>query len=111
MDYWRICLSTILANSIWTEIHHTRQAIEGFWSEDKRFEYHTPDQEAFPQNGKVCVFDELLGISIYDLTFRKHAKVDEAGLKFKPAELSHDDIEAAKVEWENMILSDGEDKT
>jgi hypothetical protein len=42
--------------------------------------------------------------------YRKHAKVDDAGVKSKPAELSKDDIEAAKKEWENMILSDGEDQ-
>ena len=41
--------------------------------------------------------------------FFKHAKVDDAGLKSKPEELSQDDIEAAKKEWENIILSEGED--
>jgi hypothetical protein len=41
--------------------------------------------------------------------YRKHAKVDDT-LKSKPAELSQDDIEAAKKEWENITLSDGEDE-
>jgi hypothetical protein len=41
--------------------------------------------------------------------YRKHAKVDDA-VKSKPAELSQDDIEAAKKEWENITLSDGEDE-
>ena len=40
---------------------------------------------------------------------RKHAKVDVSGLKYKPAELSQEDIEAEKKEWENIILSEGED--
>jgi len=41
---------------------------------------------------------------------RKHAKVDGAGAKLKPAELSQDNIEAAKKDWENIVLSEGEDK-
>ena len=32
-----------------------------------------------------------------------------SGLKSKPAELSQEDIEAAKKEWENIVLSEGED--
>ena len=46
---------------------------------------------------------------LFDFLYRKHAKVDDAGAKFKPADLSQDDIEAAKKEWENMVLSEGED--
>ena len=42
--------------------------------------------------------------------YRKHTKVNNACVKFKPAELSQDDIEATKKEWENIILSNGEDK-
>jgi hypothetical protein len=49
--------------------------------------------------------------SRYMKVFRKHAKVDEAGLKSKPAELSHDDIETAKKEWESIVLSEGEDES
>jgi len=41
---------------------------------------------------------------------RKHAKVDATGVKSKPAELSQEDIEAAKKEWENIVLSEGEDE-
>jgi hypothetical protein len=39
--------------------------------------------------------------------YRKH---DDAGAKSKPTELSQDNIEAAKKEWENIILSDGKDE-
>ena len=46
---------------------------------------------------------------VLNLLYRKHAKVDDAGVKSKPAELSRDDIKAAKREWENMILSEGEE--
>ena len=46
---------------------------------------------------------------LFDFLYRKHAKVDDAGAKFKPADLSQDDIEAAKKEWENIVLSEGED--
>jgi hypothetical protein len=41
---------------------------------------------------------------------RKHAKVDNSGIKSKPAELSQEDIEAAKTEWETIVLSEGEDE-
>jgi hypothetical protein len=37
-----------------------------------------------------------LTLDINLLYYRKHAKVDESGIKFKPAELSQEDIEAAK---------------
>jgi len=46
----------------------------------------------------------------FNLFYRKHAKVDASGIKSKPAELSQEDIEAAKKEWENIILSEGEDE-
>ena len=46
---------------------------------------------------------------VLNLLYRKHAKVDELGMKDKPAELSQEDIEAAKKKWENINLSDGED--
>ena len=49
-------------------------------------------------------------ISLFYLLFRKHAKVDNPGVKYQPAELSRDDIEAAKKEWEEIVLSDGEDE-
>ena len=49
-------------------------------------------------------------IILFNLLYRKHAKVDESGVKSKPAELSQEDIEAAKKEWENIILSEGEDE-
>jgi len=48
--------------------------------------------------------------NVFDLHYRKHRKVDDAGAKFKPAELSQDDIEAAKKEWENINLSVDEDE-
>jgi hypothetical protein len=44
------------------------------------------------------------------LYYRKHAKVDDSGIKSKPAELSQEDIEAAKKEWETLVLSEGEDE-
>lgn len=52
-----------------------------------------------------------LRITLFILLYhnRKHAKVDVSGLKSKPAELSQEDIEAAKKEWENIVLSEGED--
>ena len=43
------------------------------------------------------------------LLYGKHAKVDEAGIQSKTGELSQEDIEAAKKEWENIVLSEGED--
>jgi hypothetical protein len=46
-------------------------------------------------------------IVLFDLLYRKHAKVDDPGVKSKLTELSQD-IEAAKKEWENIVLSDGE---
>jgi len=49
-------------------------------------------------------------ISLFNLLYRKHAKVDDSRIKSKPAELSQDDIEAAKKEWENIVLSEGEDE-
>jgi hypothetical protein len=45
----------------------------------------------------------------FGFVFRKHAKVDDSGITSKPAELSHEDIEAAKKEWENIVLSEGDD--
>jgi hypothetical protein len=60
-------------------------------------------------NGKVSNY-ELYRIVVFILFYRKHAKVDGAGAKSKPAELSQDNIEAAKKDWENIILSEGEDK-
>ena len=47
--------------------------------------------------------------ALLSILYRKHAKVDESGVKSKPVEISQDDIEAAKKEWENIILSEGED--
>ena len=47
---------------------------------------------------------------IFYLLYRKHAKVDISGVKSQPAELSHEDIKAAKREWEDLVLSKGEDK-
>ena len=47
---------------------------------------------------------------LFNFLYRKHAKVNESGVKTKPAELSQDDVEAAKKEWENIILSEGEDE-
>ena len=49
-------------------------------------------------------------ILLFNLLYRKHAKVDATGLKSKPAELSQEDIEAAKKEWESIVLSEGEDE-
>ena len=37
-------------------------------------------------------------------------EVDDFGIKSKPAELSQGDIEAAKKEWESIVLSKGEDE-
>ena len=51
----------------------------------------------------------LVTYLMFDDLYRKHAKVDDAGAKSKPAELSQDNIEAAKKEWENIILSEAED--
>jgi hypothetical protein len=48
-------------------------------------------------------------IVLFTLLYRKHAKVDVSGIKSKTAEISQEDIEAAKKEWENIILSEGED--
>jgi hypothetical protein len=48
-------------------------------------------------------------IRLFILLYRKHAKVDASGMRSKPAELSQEDIEAAKKEWENIVLSEGED--
>ena len=50
----------------------------------------------------------MITILLY-LLYRKHAKVDESGIKSKLLELSQDEIEAAKKEWENIVLSEGED--
>ena len=47
---------------------------------------------------------------MFNIFYRKHAKVDKGGAKSKLADLSQDDIEAAKKEWENIVLSDGEDE-
>jgi hypothetical protein len=41
------------------------------------------------------------------LLYRKHAKVDDSGIKFEPAELSREDIEAAKKEWETITVPTG----
>jgi hypothetical protein len=49
-------------------------------------------------------------MTLFILLYRKHAKVDTHGIKAKPAELSQDEIEAAKKEWENLVLSEGEDE-
>jgi len=49
-------------------------------------------------------------IFLFNLLYRKHAKVDASSIKSKPAELSQEDIEAAKKEWENIVLSEGEDE-
>ena len=49
-------------------------------------------------------------IFLFNLLYRKHAKVDDAGIKSKPAELSQEDIEATKKEWESIVLSEGEDE-
>ena len=48
-------------------------------------------------------------ISLFNLLYRKHARVDASSTKSKPMELSKD-IEAAKKEWENIVLSDGKDE-
>lgn len=48
-------------------------------------------------------------IVLFDLLNRKHAKVDDLGVKSKPTKLLQEDIEAAKKEWENIVLSEGED--
>jgi hypothetical protein len=48
--------------------------------------------------------------SLFNLFYRKHAKVDNSGVKSKPAELSREDIETAKKEWEDIVLSEGEDE-
>ena len=37
-------------------------------------------------------------------------KVNDSGIKTKPAKLSQDDIKAAKKEWEDIVLSEGKDK-
>ena len=47
---------------------------------------------------------------LLDLLYRKHAKVDELGIKSKPTELSQNEIKAATKEWETLVLSEGEDK-
>ena len=44
-----------------------------------------------------------------NLIYRGHAKVDDSGIQDKPMELSQEDIEAVKKEWENINLSDGEE--
>ena len=49
-----------------------------------------------------------MNVCLFDLLYRKHAKVDDPGVKSKPTKLSQEDIEAAKKEWENIVLSDGE---
>jgi hypothetical protein len=52
---------------------------------------------------------DVLATFLFNLLYyRKHAKVDSSDVKSKPAELSQEDIEAAKKEWENIILSDSE---
>ena len=48
-------------------------------------------------------------ISLFNLLYRDHVKVDASSIKSKPAVLSQD-IKAAKKEWENIILSGGEDE-
>lgn len=50
-----------------------------------------------------------LRVVFFTLLYRKHAKVDDSGIQHKPMELSQEDIEAAKKEWETINLSDGED--
>jgi len=47
---------------------------------------------------------------LFTCLYRKHAKVDTTGIKSKPAELSQEEIEAAKKEWESIVLSDGEEE-
>jgi len=46
----------------------------------------------------------------FNLFYRKHAKVDASGIKSKSTELSQEDIEAAKKEWESIVLSEDEDE-
>jgi len=57
----------------------------------------------------VLEFENRL-IVLFNPLYRRHAKVDESNVKSKPAELSQEDIEAAKKEWETLILSEGEDE-
>ena len=81
----------------------------------KDFEEKTKDSNIVPwirkhllKMGRYITFRSKKNV-VFDFVDRKHAKVDDAGAKFKPADLSQDDIEAAKKEWENMVLSEGED--
>ena len=86
-----------------------RQASEGLRREDKGIQHHTPTPEASAQDGKVCDYYVWM-ISRFTCIYRKHAKVDATGIKSKPAELSQEDIEAAKKEWESIVLSESEDE-
>jgi hypothetical protein len=101
-------LGRLLANRVRTEVHRPSEASQGFRREDEGIRHCTSNKEAFTENGKVCDY-EAEAIVIFDSVYRKHAKVDDAGTKSKPAELSQDDIEAAKKEWETIVLSEGED--
>jgi Domain of unknown function (DUF6532) len=83
----------------------------------KDFDERTKDSNIVPRIRKhMLKMARYVTINVDDsdfliiLIYRKHAKVDDSGIKSKPAELSHDDIEAAKKEWETIILSEGEDE-
>lgn len=43
----------------------------------------------------------------YDTNFRKHAKVSGEGVP-QASSISNDEIEAAKREWADLVLSDDE---
>ena len=41
--------------------------------------------------------------------FRKHAKADDAPQAIQAARITEDEVEAAKKEWESLVLSEDED--
>ena len=60
----------------------------------------------------VTVREIQLNLNDYDpivFTLQEACQSRRVRDKSKPTELSQDDIEAAKKEWENIVLSEGED--
>jgi hypothetical protein len=48
-------------------------------------------------------------ISLFNLLYGKHAKVDDSGIKSKPAH-SRKKISKPPRRWENIVPSEGEDE-
>ena len=65
--------------------------------------------QASPQNGTVRQIIIIHWYHIAEIKNRKHAKVTDLALVSAEAvQLLEADVEAAKKEWENLVLSDEE---